>query len=220
MLRAETNRIAIETPLDPVERISEALFGLIMVLTFTCSMSATSGHDDVHTMLHGAVGCNLVWGVIDAVMFLMACLAERAQGIDTLRAVRRAATPAQAQRIIAAALPPVVAAALQAGSLEAVREEMTRLEEPARPTLQPRDWLGALAVFLWVFLVTLPVAVPFLVMREPHRALRFSNVIAVALLFVMGRAYGRSVGINAWWTGLVMVLLGSALVAATIALGG
>ena len=163
MLPAETTQAAVERPLEPVERISESLFGLIMVLTFTLSMSAASGRDDVHTMLHGAVGCNLVWGVIDAVMYLMACLAARAQGIDTLRAVRRAATPAQAQRIIAAALPPVVAAALQAGALESVREEMTRLEEPARPTLQPRDWLGALAVFLWVFLITLPVAAPEIV---------------------------------------------------------
>src|SRR4030095_1819511 len=44
--------------LDPVERISEVLFGLIMVLTFTGSLSvAEAGRDDVRTMLICALGC-------------------------------------------------------------------------------------------------------------------------------------------------------------------
>ena len=98
-----------DRPLEPVERIAEALFGLIMVLTFTCSISvAESGREDVRTMLVGALDCNLVWGVIDAILYLMACLAERGKGIDTLRAVRRAASPQEGQRILAGALPSAV----------------------------------------------------------------------------------------------------------------
>ena len=55
-------------PLEPMERISEILFGLIMVLTYTCSFSvAGAGREEVRTMLVGALGCNLAWGVIDAV---------------------------------------------------------------------------------------------------------------------------------------------------------
>ena len=50
--------------LDPIDRVSEVLFGLIMVLTFTGSLSvAEAGRDDVRTMLIGAVGCNVAWGV-------------------------------------------------------------------------------------------------------------------------------------------------------------
>jgi hypothetical protein len=38
--------------LDPVTRLSEVVFGLIMVLTFTGSVSiATSGLDDIRTIL-------------------------------------------------------------------------------------------------------------------------------------------------------------------------
>jgi hypothetical protein len=38
--------------LDPMERISEVLFGLIMVLTFTCSFSvANAGRSEVRKML-------------------------------------------------------------------------------------------------------------------------------------------------------------------------
>ena len=43
--------------LEPIERNSEVLFGLIMVLTFTGSLSiAEAGRDDVRAMLIGAFG--------------------------------------------------------------------------------------------------------------------------------------------------------------------
>jgi hypothetical protein len=65
--------------LEPIDRISEVLFGLIMVLTFTGSLSvAESGRDDIRTMLIGALGCNFAWGIIDAMMFLMGRLTDRA----------------------------------------------------------------------------------------------------------------------------------------------
>ncbi|HEX5667001.1 MAG TPA: hypothetical protein VFX71_09210 [Hyphomicrobium sp.] len=33
-------------------------------------------------MLIGAIGCNLAWGLIDAVMYLMSCLTERRGASD------------------------------------------------------------------------------------------------------------------------------------------
>jgi len=51
--------------LEPNERISEVLFGLIMVLTFTGALSvAEAGREDIRVMLIGALGCNLAWGII------------------------------------------------------------------------------------------------------------------------------------------------------------
>jgi hypothetical protein len=42
--------------LDPIDRVTEVLFGLIMVLTFTGSLSvAGAGRDDVRAMIAGAV---------------------------------------------------------------------------------------------------------------------------------------------------------------------
>ena len=58
--------------LEPNERISEVLFGLIMVLTFTGSLSvAEADRAEVRTMLIGALGCNLAWGIIDGVLYVM-----------------------------------------------------------------------------------------------------------------------------------------------------
>src|SRR5262245_32548863 len=107
--------------LEPHERISEVLFGLIMVLTFTGSLSiAEAGREDIRAMLIGALGCNVAWGVIDGVLYLMGCLAERGRNLLTYRAVRQAADPQKAQRLIAGALPPLIASVLQSSELETV----------------------------------------------------------------------------------------------------
>ncbi|HMP84798.1 MAG TPA: VIT family protein [Verrucomicrobiota bacterium] len=208
--------------LEAHDRISEVLFGLIMVLTFTGSLSvAEAGRDDVRTMLVGALGCNLAWGIIDGVLYLMGCLAEQGRNLKTYRAVRGASGVHQAQRLIAGALPPLVASVLKPEELESLRERLLKLPEPPeRARLDGRDWLGALGVFLLVFLTTFPVAVPFIFMDAVHFAMRVSNGIAVAMLFIAGFAYGRVVGRFPLGFGIGMVVLGSVLVALTIALGG
>jgi hypothetical protein len=207
--------------LEPIDRVSEVLFGLIMVLTFTGSLSvAEAGREDVRTMLVGALGCNLAWGLIDGVFYLMGCLAEKSRGLSTLRAVREATDPERAQRLIADALP-LVGSVLESTELEAMRLRLKQLPEPPRRAgLGQGDWRGALGVFLLVFLSTFPVTIPFIVMRDAVPALRVSNAIAVALLFTAGYAFGRITGRRPVWAGMAMVVFGSILVGLTIALGG
>ena len=102
-----------------------------------------------------------------------------------------------------------------------MRVRLKRLPEPpSRARLGKDDWRGAGGVFLLVFLSTFPVAIPFIVMRDAVPALRVSNVIAVALLFVAGYAFGRITGRHPVWAGVAMVVLGSILVGLTMALGG
>lgn len=69
--------------LDPVDRISEILFGLIMAVTIVGSLSAaTAGRNDVRTVLWGALGCNLAWGLVDAIMYLVRLATERARNAE------------------------------------------------------------------------------------------------------------------------------------------
>lgn len=208
--------------LEPQERIAEVLFGLIMVLTFTGSLSvAEAGREDIRTMLVGALGCNLAWGIIDGVFYLMGCLAEKSRGLLTVRALREAADPRRAQRLLADALPPVIASVLQPAELEAMCQRVKELPEPPeRARLSGGDWRGAIGVFFLVFLSTFPVVLPFLCMSQVLPAMRVSNLIAVAMLFITGYAFGRVTGSRPWLVGIGMVLLGAVLVALTIALGG
>jgi hypothetical protein len=59
--------------LDPASRLSEVLFGLIMMLTvtLTASVTAKSGEPGARRLLVAAVSCNIAWGIIDGVMYIM-----------------------------------------------------------------------------------------------------------------------------------------------------
>ncbi len=164
--------------LDPVARASEILFGVIMALTFTGTLSAaTAAREEVRTLLVAMIGCNLAWGLVDGVMFLMQSMTERGAGLVDVGEYRQ---------------------------MELTKE----------------DWLGALAVFLLVFLSTFPLVIPFLVFRNVRFALRVSNAIALVMLFLAGYEVARHAGYHPWRAGLTMVLLGLVLVGITIALGG
>ena len=208
--------------LDPIDRASEVLFGLIMVLTYTGSLSVVqAGRDDVRVMLVGALGCNLAWGIIDAIFYVMGCLAEKRRDLGTLLAVRHAMDPHEGQRLIAGLLPPTVASVVQPAELESLRVRLAQLPEPPpRARLGSEDWLGALGVFLLVFVSTFPVVIPFIVMENAVQALRVSNAIAIALLFLAGYSYGRQTNYRPAWLGGWMVVLGAALAVLTMALGG
>jgi VIT1/CCC1 family predicted Fe2+/Mn2+ transporter len=208
--------------LRTIDRVSEVLFGLIMVLTFTGSLSiAQSGRDDVRAMLIGALGCNLAWGIIDGILFLMSAFAERNEDLVTLQAVRQARDAEDGRRLVAEALPPAVVSVLKTEELDTLRERLRDLPpSQARVSIEPAMWFGALQVFLWVFLITFPVAIPFLVMQDARLALRVSNLIAIGLLFIAGWAYGRITGRRPWAMGLAMVTIGVVLSGLTLALGG
>ena len=205
-----------------MERISEILFGLVMVLTITCSFSIGSGgRTEVHQMLIGAFGCNVAWGVTDAVLYWLACFHAHGQKIMALRAAREPEYPGKAHRIIADALPPVLASVMTPAELEVIRRKLQQLPEPPqRPHLTKDEWLAGLGVFLLVVVATLPVVLPFLLVHDPTRALRISNGIAILLLFLTGYVYGYHIGHRPLRSGLIMIVIGAAMVGLTIALGG
>jgi len=171
-------------------------------------------------MLIGALGCNLAWGVIDAIFYLITTLGLRGHGVLVLRRLRQNPDPATARALIAAALPPRLASALEPEDLDLLQRRLASVEVPPRAPLQRQDFQAALAVFLLVFLSTFPVAIPFLVMRDAMSALRVSNAIAIGLLFVGGYRLAGFIGTRPWRTGLAMVAIGVVLVGLTIALGG
>ena len=115
----------------------------------------------------------------------------------------------------------MVAAALGPAEYESIRQKLAQMPEPpSRPRLGKDQWLGALAVCLWVFLTTFPVAIPFIFMQDVARAMRVSNAIAVVMLFLTGYAFGRVTEYHPWLTGLAMVVSRRHLVGMTMALGG
>jgi hypothetical protein len=212
--------------LEPAERIAEVLFGLIMVLTFTGSLSVAGAYNstqtgDVRAMLVGALGCNLAWGVIDGLFYLMGCLAEKGRNLATYKALLASTTPEEGRSLIAGVLPPVIASLLQPSEIESLYNRALKLPEPPRHVrLDFRDWWGAFGVFLLVFVSTFPVTIPFMVLQRLGWAMRLSNLVAVAMLFLAGWAYGRVIHRSPLAIGVVAVFIGLVIVTFTIALGG
>lgn len=213
----------LPTPiLDPMDRIAETLFGVIMALTFTCTLGVEIGDDiKVRTMLIAALGCNLAWGIIDAGVYLITRINIESRKVATLGALRDAADSEGARRVLADALHPALASNVSEDELNALRGKLQQLPAlPERPRLTKRDALGALGVCLLCFLSTFPIALPFLLIDDGRTALRASNAVAVAMLFLCGYAFGYRSGLRPWPTALAMVAFGAAMVGVAILLGG
>jgi hypothetical protein len=213
---------AREPVLNPVDRVSEILFGLYMALTFVGAVSvAESGREEVRAMFIAALGCNLAWGLVDAVMYLVRTITARGRTLTLMRSVRASADAASGMALLRHALPDGVAGFVTAAEVEAIRGRIVALPAlPERPALEASDWLAALAVFVLVVAATLPVVLPFLLIGDVALAKLVSRVISLAMLFAGGLALGRYAGYGSWKVGLMMVGLGAALVAAVMALGG
>ncbi len=211
-----------ERVLDPIDRISEVLFGLFMVLTFTGTLSvASAGREDVKTMLATAIGCNTAWGFVDGVMFVLRNLVERGRKASLARAVLGATSTADAHRLIGEAIGPL-AEGLDPPAVERVRKWLGALPASALPraALRSSDIRGAVAIFLLVFASTFPVVLPFVLFADLKEAMRASGAVAVAMMFGCGYVWGRYADFKPWRSGLVMVLLGVAIELVIIALGG
>ena len=208
--------------LDVVDRVSELLFGLFMALTFVGAVSvAEAGREEIRSMFTAALGCNLAWGLVDAVMYLVRTVTARGRSLMLIHAVRAAPDARAGRRLIEDSLSTVAAGLVPDAALEAIRERAAALTSvPLRPRLRLDDLLAALAIFAIVVGSTFPVVLPFALIHDVGTAKVLSRVIALAMLFFGGLALGGHAGYGSWKVGLMMAGLGTALVAAVMALGG
>ncbi len=208
--------------LNPIDRISEVLFGLFMVLTFTGTLSvASAGRDDVRQMMVAAIGCNIAWGFVDAVMYVLRNLVARGHQAAFARAVQAAPQPQQAHALIAEELRGT-ATGLGTAELEVVRQWLGQSPAAAggRPRLTATDLRGAVGVFTLVVVSTFPPVLPFIFIADVQTAKQVSAAVAITMLFFSGYGWGRYAGLRPVRVGLVMVVLGALIQAVVIALGG
>ncbi len=210
-----------ERLLDPIDRISDILFGLIMAVTIVGSLSiATAGRDEMHAVTMAALGCNLAWGLVDAVMYLVRTLTERSR-YRTLAKRILGADAGAARRLIVKALPDHVANIVGPEEIEGMRRRLLGLQPAGGALLRLSDYVEAIGIFLLVVIATFPVVAPFLLTSNAALALRVSQAITLGMLLFAGFALGRYGGhVKPWLTGASMAAFGALLIAAVKALGG
>lgn len=223
MSEADLSAKAVREPvLNPVDRVSEMLFGLFMALTFVGAVSVgTGGRAQIGEMFIAALGCNLAWGLVDAVMSVVRTITDRGRLLTLLRSVREAPDADTGRRLIERSLSHAVANLVSQTEIEAIRERIIALPAvPGRPTLQWDDLLAALGIFLIVVASTFPVVLPFILIDDVGTAKNVSRFVALAMLFFGGLALGRYAGYGSLKVGFMMAGLGTVLVIAINALGG
>jgi hypothetical protein len=211
-----------EPVLDTVDRVSELCFGLFMALTFVGAVSAaTAGEDAGRKMLYTALGCNLAWGLADAVMFLVRTLTNRGKRLTLAQTVKNEPDAATVVRALRNALSKTMKTLVADTELELTRARIVATTTlPHRPRLLLEDYIGAAGVFVIVVVSTFPVALPFVLFKDTSTALIVSRVLTLAMLFCSGIALGHHAGLGGWIAGFAMVALGVTLTMAIIALGG
>ncbi len=212
--------------LDPASSLAEILFGLIMTLTFTLGAGIIiedEGREGARQLLIALIGCNIAWGIIDGALYLVGEWFDRGRLRRLGHAVRGVADERSAVRLVSDELDELLETVTSVSERQALYARIVanlRAKPATANALTRQDVLGALTSFCLVVLASLPAAIPFLLLDDARIALRLSNAILIAMLFMTGYLWARHTLGNPWLVGLGFLIGGSALVVMAIALGG
>ena len=208
--------------LNTMDRVSEILFGIIMTLTFTCSIGiANAKNTEIRQLIIAAISCNIAWGLVDAIGYIVRTIAQRSRDRTILNSVLTTSDADKARKYISDSLPPSIASVQDAAELEQIRNKLANLPGPTlQVRLTTRDLKKSLMIFFLMLISTFPIVIPFIFIHDTQLALRISNMIAIVLMFLCGWSLAKYVGSNKWVMSFGLTLVGIVLVLITIALGG
>ena len=227
-MSSEGRSSIVDRYLDPASSLGEVLFGLIMTLTFTAGAGIIiedEGREGARQLLIALIGCNIAWGVIDAAFYLADQLFDRSRLRRIGQAVRGAGDERAATTLVAGELDELLENVTSASEREALYTRIAANLRSRPPSaegnrLRKADFMGALTSFWLVVLSSLPAAIPFLLIDNARLALRVSNAVLLVMMFFIGYWYARYTLARPWLAGLGLLIVGIALVAVAIALGG
>ena len=223
----------VESLLDPIDRLSETIFSILILLTFTLafriikfsgSPQASFTSENVNELLIGALSAILAWGLIDGVMYALLGLFERGERHRLLKNIQAAESEPEAVSTIADELDYI----LEPISDDAVRQKLyasvyTHLKDsqPRPVSFNRYDFTGALGHVVVALIAVVPSLTPLLLLRhDPALAIRISNIVSFVVLFIVGYRWGQYTGANPWRTGLLLTAVAMVMVLVAIPLGG
>lgn len=222
--------------LDPIDRLVEGMYSVLIVLTFTLTVSVVEANNVLSQMFTSmalnrlfiaSFGCAVAWGILDGIMYIVTAALGRGQRFRLITAIKAASSEQEGLELITDelddALPSVTAGDERTvfyRSMYGRVKEMSSMES-GRSGITREDFAGGLGIALIAFLAALPVVLPLLLVDfSPTLAVRASNVVAFAMLFWMGFRWGRYTGVSSWKTGLSLMLVGVVMMLIAIPLGG
>ena len=219
--------------LDPIDRLSETIFSIMVVLTFTLAykilkfggeFSQESPADYLHDLMISAFGAAIAWGVIDGIMYALISMFDRGEKHRLLKRIQTAETDEEGIQAIAEELDHIlepITAAEKRQELYADVLEHLQDSQPQPVRLTRSDVAGAVGSVLVAILAVIPSLSPLLLLRhDAALAIRVSNIVSFAVLFAAGYQWGLHTGANPWKTGLLLAAVSAIMVLIAIPLGG
>jgi VIT1/CCC1 family predicted Fe2+/Mn2+ transporter len=207
--------------LSPAERASEIVFGVIMTMSVTAAMELGGAQSEgTRALLAAALGCNIAWGMVDAVMYLMNTLVERVRVRKTAQDLSIARTEEEFRVLLGETTPDGLVERLDSEAIQRFRRWVSEHAHELPAGLERSDLLAALQIWLLVFLSTLPLVLPFVFLDSVETSMRVSQAIAVVILFGLGMRLGKWLGVRPGASGLAFAAVGVVITMACIAMGG
>jgi len=210
--------------LDPSDRLDELLFGLIMVLSITLGVGLATGEGGSTLVVALTIfGCNLAWGLIDGIMYIVTQLYDRSRKAQLIEALRSTSSDAEQIATVGSVLDDELSPLTSEDERRSLYLEISRRLHGV--TIQQTrvvadDVYGALAIVWLVVLASVPAVLPFLFISDRFVAARVSNALVLVALFAVGFGFARTIHANQWTVGLSTAVLGIAMVGIVMLLGG
>ena len=211
--------------LDPSDRLSEILFGLIMAMTVASSTKLAAGEGilSARIVIFAVLGCNLAWGGVDGIMYVFSGLLERGR-LSKFVSYVKSNSPEKVAPILESEIENTIFKSLDDEEKKRISTGLLRSiskVQPEKAHITKDDLLGAFASFLLVFTSGFIVVVPFFFLpNNVYLSLRISNIASIIVLFSVGYEWAKYTDRNRIRTGAGMVLIGFVISAVTILLGG
>ncbi|HET9354290.1 MAG TPA: VIT1/CCC1 transporter family protein [Sphingomicrobium sp.] len=218
-------RRLVDRYLDPSESLLEILFGLVMALTMTAGARLVADPATLKSgeLIAALAGCNVAWGFIDAVFYLVGSIFNRNRRLELVRRLQATTEEGEAIALIRdefglqrePRMRDEDRAVFYRSMLAMLRHADTR-----RASLTPGEFAAAAIIFALVSLTAVPGLIPLAVMSDVGMALRLANGLQVMLLFYVGYKWSHYSGSNPWRGAAMIGVMGIVLVLVSVALGG
>jgi hypothetical protein len=223
-MSTQRKQSSFERYLDPSDRLDELLFGLIMVLSITLGVGLAT--DEGGSTLQVAVtifGCNLAWGLIDGIMYIVTQLYDRSRKAQLIEALRSTNSDAEKIATVGGVLDDKLSPLTSEDERHALYLDISRRlggVSIQQTRIAAEDVYGALAIVWLVVIASVPAVLPFLFFTDRFVAARVSNALVLVALFAVGFGFARTIHANPWTVGISTAVLGIALVGIVMLLGG
>ena len=231
--RSKPEAAFLENLIDPIDRLTESVFSILILLTFTMTswiigLSGSSEHsltsENILDLAIAALVTIIAYGMIDGVIYTLLTMFGRGESHRLLQGIQAADSEQEAVEVIADNLDYMLEPITGEKERQLLYSHILvqlRNSQPREIGLKREDITAGLGHILVAVLVITPSLIPLVVLRQdPETAILVSNFVSFFLLFFVGYRWGKYTGANPWKTGLIILSVITILVLFLFWLGG